>query len=250
LCCGLDRTARALGLESATFVDSSSIFVLRSGLPVAARPSFDQIPCGLGIAISSIWNWISRNAAWLCNAKETFQDTYEENMNTRILKQAFVVAMAVMGSLTIGSTMVFGQDKADKQSDDSPGNTLEGVWQPVLTQRNCNTGVPAPTSFKGLSTFMQGGTMSEDGLDPASPYRTPGQGIWERTSGRQYIAAWTYFTFSPTGAFTGTVKIEEVKTLSQDFNSLTGDAVVTVLIPNGTLVVYGCSSEIGTRFTF
>jgi hypothetical protein len=171
-------------------------------------------------------------------------------MNTRILKQAFVVAMAVMGTLTIGSTMVFGEDQGDKQSDDSSGNTLVGVWQSVVTQRDCVTGVPAPTSFKGLSTFMQGGTMSEDGLDPSSPYRTPGQGIWERTSGRQYNAAWTYFFFSPTGAFAGTVKIEAIETLSHDFNSLTGDAVIKVFIPNGTLVFTGCSNAIGTRFTF
>lgn len=167
-------------------------------------------------------------------------------MNTRSLKQALVVGAAVIVTLPIGSSMVFGNDNLERDK----GNTLEGVWQSVVTPRDCVTGVPAPASFKGLSTFMQGGTMSEDSLDPTSPYRTPGQGIWDRDSGRQYAAAWTYFTFSPTGAFTGTVKIESIKTLSHDSNSLTGDAVIRVFIPSGILVFTGCSSEIGTRFTF
>ena len=97
---------------------------------------------------------------------------------------------------------------------------------------------------------MQGGTLSEDSLDPASPYRTPGQGIWERASGRQYIYAWTYFTFSPTWVHTGTVKIEATGTLSQDFNTLTEHATVHVFIPNGTLVFTGCSTATSTRFAF
>lgn len=37
-------------------------------------------------------------------------------MNTRILTQTFVIALAMMITLTIGSSMAFGQNKADKQS--------------------------------------------------------------------------------------------------------------------------------------
>jgi len=89
-------------------------------------------------------------------------------MNSRTMKRTLVV-MAVMSTLTIGSTTVFGEGKADKDSGDSQGNTLVGVWQSVGTSRDCVTGAPAPTSFKGVTTYMQGGTLSEDSLDPSSP---------------------------------------------------------------------------------
>jgi hypothetical protein len=171
-------------------------------------------------------------------------------MNTRTMKRALVVAMTVMGTLTIGSTSVFGQGKADQNSDDSQGNTLVGVWQSVVTLRDCVTGAPAPTSFKGVSTYMQGGTSSEDSLDPSSPYRTPAQGIWERVAGRQYISARTYFTFSPTGVATGTVRNEGTTTLSQDFNSSDTYGMVHVFIPDGTLVHTGCYTATATRFEF
>jgi Tol biopolymer transport system component len=53
----------------------------------------------------------------------------EKKMNTRILKQIFVIALAMMVTLTIVSSRVFGQDKADKQSADllkeEQGNTLD-----------------------------------------------------------------------------------------------------------------------------
>ncbi len=173
-------------------------------------------------------------------------------MNTRILTQTFVIALAMMITLTIGSAMVFGQDNTDKQSVILPaeGNTLEGTWQAIVTPRDCHTGVPAPFSFKALTTFMQGGTMSEYAANMDGPYRSSGHGIWKRNSRRQYTVAWTFFTFAPNGAMTGSVKVTVNKTLSQDFNSLTGDGFVQVSDPNGNIVFTGCSDETATRFTF
>lgn len=175
--------------------------------------------------------------------QKTFQDTDGEKMNIRILKQPNVIALAMMVTLSIGSSMVFGQDKPE-------GNTLVGTWQSVVTARDCQTGTPAPFSFKALTTFNQGGTMSEDALDVSSPYRTGGHGIWQRTSGPKYTVAWMFYTFAPNGTFTGSVKVRVDKTLGPDFNSLTGDGAVQVYDPNGNVVFTGCSDETATRFTF
>jgi hypothetical protein len=203
---------------------------------------------------SSIQNCISRNDVWRGSAEETFQNADGEKMKTKNLMQTFVIALAMTATLTIGTSLVSGQDKADKQSADSAreeqSNTLEGTWQSVVTPRDCQTGVPAPFSFKALTTFMQGGTMSEDGLDPSSPYRTTGHGIWQHTSGRHYTVAWMFYTFAPNGTFTGTTKVRVNKTLSRNANSLTGDGTVEVYDPNGNLVFTGCSNETATRFTF
>jgi hypothetical protein len=167
----------------------------------------------------------------------------EKKMNTRLLKQTAVLALAMMVTLSIGSSVLFGQDKPE-------GNTLTGTWQSVVTPRDCQTGTPAPFSFKALTTFNQGGTMSEDALDVTSPYRTGGHGIWQRTSGHQYTVAWMFYTFAPNGAFSGSVKVRVNKTLGPDFNSLTGDGAVQVYDLNGNLVFTGCSDETATRFAF
>jgi hypothetical protein len=172
-----------------------------------------------------------------------FKTKMEKKMNTRLLKQTAVLALAMMVTLSIGSSVLFGQDKPE-------GNTLTGTWQSVVTPRDCQTGTPAPFSFKALTTFNQGGTMSEDALDVTSPYRTGGHGIWQRTSGHQYTVAWMFYTFAPNGAFSGSVKVTVNKTLGPDFNSLTGDGAVQVYDLNGNLVFTGCSDETATRFAF
>jgi hypothetical protein len=178
----------------------------------------------------------------------------EKKMNTRIVTQTFVIAFAVIFTLTIGSSMILGQDKADGQFSGSllaaSGNTLEGTWQSTVTPRDCQTGAPAPFSFKALTTFSRGGTMSESALDQSSPYRTTGHGIWKRTSDRQYTVAWLFYTFTPNGIFNGTVKVTVNKTLGTDFNSLTGAGTVEVYDPNDNLVFTGCSNETATRFMF
>lgn len=185
-------------------------------------------------------------------------------MTTRNLKQTLVIALAMVVILTIGSSMVNGQDKADKQSTDSlrdvppgtppdndgQGNTLEGTWQSVVTPRDCQTGMPAPFSFKTLETYMQGGTMSEDNNFMDGPFRTSAHGIWQRTIGRQYRVAFLLFHFTPNGTFIGTVKVRINRTLSRDFNSSSGDSINEVYDPNGNLVFMGCASETSTRFTF
>src|SRR3954469_9609912 len=103
---------------------------------------------------SSIQNCISRNDPWLGSVEDTFQNSDGENMKTRNLMHTFVIAVATTAILTIGSSLVYGQDKADKQPADSAkeeqSNSLEGTWQSVVTPRDCQTGVAAPFSFKAL----------------------------------------------------------------------------------------------------
>jgi hypothetical protein len=178
-------------------------------------------------------------------------------MNTKTLKQTFVIAFALMITFTVGSSVAFGQDKADGQLSAAPkdkddqDNTLEGTWQSVVTPRDCVTGAPAPFSFKALTTFMQGGTMSEDSSsDMDGPWRTSGHGVWQHTTGKKYTVAWVFYHWAPNnGPLLGTVKVRVNKTLGHDANSLTGDGTIEVSDPNGNVVFTGCSNETATRFT-
>ncbi len=178
-------------------------------------------------------------------------------MNTRILTQTFVIALAMMFTLTIGSSVAFGQDKDDKQSADllnreeqEQNNALVGVWEAVgPAEVNCQTHEPFGPTIRVLYTFNQGGTMYvEDTF--SGPYRSTGGGIWKRTSGRNYTYLNLHYAFNPDKTFTLTIKQRANLTLSRDGNSFTENGTFEVIIPNGIVVYSGCYAATATRLTF
>src|SRR5215204_2472193 len=109
--------------------------------------------------------------------------------------QTFIIALAVMITLTIGSATVFGQNKANPQSTDlkvdESGNDLVGVWEESNepAETDCVTGAPLPGTpiINVMLTFNQGGTgYIEDTAPFDGPYRSTGATVWKRTSGRNY----------------------------------------------------------------
>ncbi len=187
-------------------------------------------------------------------------------MKTRTLTQTFALALAMMFTLTIGSSVAFGQDKDDKQSADSltveqsktvdnegHGNTLVGVWQSVSPTVDCQTGEPNSPPIRVLFNFMQGGTMSESDTNSIDgPYRAPSEGIWKRTSGRNYTAVYLYYAFDPDRTFTYTIRLRENIKLSRDRNSFTGIGTFEVLDArnNDNVVFSGCFTDKATRLQF
>src|SRR6476661_7099606 len=65
------------------------------------------------------------------------------------------------------------------------GNRLEGSWNVRVTIRNCQTG-DAIRSFDSVTEFMQGGTLIDSTSGVPQAFKTPGQGIWEHTTGMGY----------------------------------------------------------------
>ena len=174
-------------------------------------------------------------------------------MNAKNTTKTFIIALAMMFTLAIGSSMAFGQNKAELTASptEEQGNALAGAWQGSFTPRDCQTGEMAPFSIKVLFTFNQGGTTSEDEANPFDgPYRTSGHGIWTRVSGRDYIDTFTFYTFDADRTFTGTSKIRQNITLGKNSNSFTSSDTFEVRDPNGNLVESGCANATATRLTF
>ncbi|HEY0461374.1 MAG TPA: hypothetical protein VGC97_19725 [Pyrinomonadaceae bacterium] len=163
--------------------------------------------------------------------------------------QRFIIALAMMFALAIVPTIAFGQNKVDDRksnlfTEDSE-NALEGVWQTVVTFRDCQTGAPQG-SIQTLRTIAAGGTMSE--TNPSFP--TTGHGIWKRTSGRSYSVALAFYAYETNGDFAGRADIREYIKLGRNSDSYTSDSTFRFLDPNGNVVDSGCSTETATRFTF
>jgi hypothetical protein len=177
-------------------------------------------------------------------------------MKKRITR--LIIALAMTFTLTIGSSLIFGQDKVDNQSvklADEQGNDLVGVWEAfeVPAENDCVTGLPLPGTpiIRVLNTFSQGGTgWLEDNAPFDGPYRSTGASIWKRTSGRNYTYLNVHYAFNPDKTFTLTIKQRSNLTLSRDGNSFTENGTFEVIIPNGTVVYAGCFNATSHRMTF
>jgi len=186
-----------------------------------------------------------------------------EKMKTRILTQTFVLALAMMFTLTIGLSVAFGQDKDNTQSADSltveqnktgdherRKNALVGVWEEVVpAEVDCQTREPFGPTIRALLTFNQGGTMYvEDAF--SGPYRSTGGGIWKGTSGRNYTYGNVHYEFDPDRTFLFTIKQKSNLRLSRDGNSFTENGTFEGIDPSGNVLFAGCFAATATRLTF
>jgi hypothetical protein len=171
--------------------------------------------------------------------------TQLEGDSTTFRKLAMLVALAVVATFATAPIQAGDSKKSGPRG-------LKGVWQTVVTGRNCQTGDPlGPLTIRGLFTFHAGGTMSEYGIGPgASPaLRSPGHGIWQREHGwREYSFVFTYNRYDATGLFVGTQEVRASLELAESGDEITTSSAVNAIDPNGNIVGSFCATATGTRF--
>ncbi len=154
--------------------------------------------------------------------------------------------------MLFGSTYIFVSGQED-QSVGFPNQralasrSIQGVWQTTVTLRICQTGAPIGT-FRGLSTFHEGGTMSETAASSSPSLRSASHGVWERESRTTYSGSFIFLRFNPDGTFAGTQKTTLTNVLTGDGNTYDSTASVQVFDPNNNLLFTGCATAVGTRF--
>jgi hypothetical protein len=175
-------------------------------------------------------------------------------MSTRIFKQTFVIALAMIAALTVTVPIASGQKAEENQSSASSKareRTIVGVWRTMVTPRNCQTGEPVAPAFPGLFTFNKGGTMAEYGISPGQTpaLRSPGHGAWQREHGWQdYSFAFTFYRYNASGVFIGSQKITGALELGAGGDEFTTRSSVEVLDANDNVIGTGCATTVGTRF--
>jgi hypothetical protein len=173
----------------------------------------------------------------------------ENKMNKKT--QTFVIALAMMLTLTFGFSNAYGQDVEDKQSFDllrqgDNGNSIVGTWVSEVTIRNCQTSAIL-ANVKALNTFNQGGTMMEAG-GGNSITRGPGHGTWDRIRGNQYRSVFMFFRFNPDGTYAGFQKVRRLHTLN-DGETLTTTAAFDNYNAAGVLLSSLCATETAVRLS-
>ncbi len=158
-----------------------------------------------------------------------------KNKMTQIVVGIFLgFLMLIVG----GQTRVFGQQAFN----------LVGVWQTVVTPRNCQTGDPSGSVFQGLFTFHQGGTMAEDSAGFPPPLRGSGHGIWAANNMFHPTFAYVFMRFNTDGTLAGSNIVRQNATFGLNGNDFTSNATVEVRAANGNLITTVCTTLTATRF--
>ena len=128
-------------------------------------------------------------------------------------------------------------------SEASSGNKLSGTWKVTVTRDSAPPG--QPLEFPLLYSFVPGGVAFQSSA--ITPFRSVGQGTWERDTGRSYTVALEFFRFDAQGVHTGSVREAISIELSPDGNAITGTASFEILAVDGSVVVTGTATLEGVR---
>ena len=165
-------------------------------------------------------------------------------MEKRTAKRAGLLSVAV--AVLLGTSVLIGLAQGGGQYG---GGRLEGSWNVRVSVRDCSTGTEV-RSFDSVTQFMQGGTLIDSTSAMWQALKTPGQGIWEHTTGNSYRFTFKVFNFSPAGAYIGYQIIRQEASMSPFGDSYESTGTSENYSPNGVLLMSGCSTTTATRMSF
>ena len=144
------------------------------------------------------------------------------------------------------ATLVAAERAPTGGTEGGRGGRLQGTWDMQITLTDCAGHVIR--SFPSLVEFAAGGTIVESNAGTPQALKTPGEGVWRRTTDSNYAFRFKFFTFSPQNVFTGWTIIAGETNVDKTGNANAGSATVKVYDPNGVLLVSLCAETAGTRF--
>jgi hypothetical protein len=152
----------------------------------------------------------------------------------------------VSGALVSTGDRLHARQEPVDQVVSARARAIEGVWEPTVTIRDCQTGVPG-VSFVAMESYIQGGSyIGESATVPVR--RATGFGTWQHTGGRNFTALRQFFTYNPDGSPAGRLKIATNILLSADGASLRASDRAELFDLNGNLIRDDiCSTQEATR---
>jgi len=167
-----------------------------------------------------------------------------KNILIKISFAAVACAMILAAQNTLRAQSK-GEDGASLQS----ANRLVGAWETTVTFRNCETGEQLGPSVNGVSTYNEGGTMAEFAANPATPYRTPGHGIWASNVGGSYSMKFSFLPLTPAGVPIGRMRVSQELELPRFSDELTSSGSFVLTNFAGVVLATGCSTATAVRVT-
>jgi hypothetical protein len=166
-------------------------------------------------------------------------------MKKQILKAIGGASLAILVLAVFAQVLVSAQGKNSELVQNEQG--LISSWNLTVTLRDCQTGT-ALVSFPAMNTYNQGGTMQQAAVPNPQFRDLPGHGIWSHQTGRDFSAAFQFFSLNLDGTFAGKVVVRSAISLGLRGNEYTSTDTAEVFDPNGNLIATGCSTTTASRF--
>jgi hypothetical protein len=167
------------------------------------------------------------------------------------MKKREIVAWTAGVFLMTGTLVGAGDRLQASQESADPvvsalARAIEGVWEPTVTIRDCQTGAPV-VSFFAMESYIQGGSyIGESATVPVR--RATGFGTWQHTGGRNFTALRQFFAYNPDGSPAGRLKISTNIRLSADGGSFRAADRAELSDLNGNVIRNDiCSTQEATR---
>lgn len=162
------------------------------------------------------------------------------------------ISLAAIAMLMIAAAQnsLYAQEMEESATSNQSSHRIIGAWETTITPRNCETGEQIAPVFHGVITFNEGGTVAEFGANPATPYRTPGHGIWKRAGGAlRTEMRFSFMPLTPAGVPVGRLRVWQEGEVSRqgDESSSAGGFVLTNF--SGVVLATGCSTSTAVRLT-
>lgn len=163
----------------------------------------------------------------------------KNNIVGKIRISTFAIAIAAVSSLSIS---------AQPSSTKEQGlNRIVGAWETMVQPRNCDTGEPIGQPFPGVITFNEGGTVAEYGANPATPFRTPGHGVWSSDGRGNYNLNFSFIPLTPLGVPIGRIRVTQIGEVPRFTNEQHSTGSFTLTNFAGVVIGNGRSSATAVR---
>lgn len=130
-------------------------------------------------------------------------------------------------------------------NDRSLERAIEGVWEPTVTIRDCQSLAPI-FSFASMDSYIYGGSfVAESASEPN--IRATGLGTWRHAGGRTFVALYQFFTYDAAGLPSGRLKVSSRIRLSVDGSSFTAVDAAQVTDLQGNVLTQVCSTREARR---
>jgi hypothetical protein len=149
---------------------------------------------------------------------------------------------AVVGAVALGVEVAGSND--DRARPD--GRTIEGVWQGIVTIRDCSSQT-ALFSFAGMDIYLQGGGLLSESSSPPS-VRATGMGAWRHLRGSIYTSAYQFFTYDPMGNPTGVIRVSGRIRLNAEATGYQSSTAAVVTDVEGNTLEHVCGTVEARRF--
>lgn len=161
------------------------------------------------------------------------------NRTVQMSAATFLPALATL--LFVQACGVSGSARSDETAD-----PLEGVWEAVVTLRDCTTQA-ATGQFRGAQTAHRGGTVTDTGAG-APGSRGPGLGHWSRNADGTYAIRFRFYRFNADGTLAGTSVVTSIRTLGAGGTTYTAVGRNELRDPAGNVTATLCVTDEATRF--